>query len=394
MKALLPLEDAQQRLISMARPLPAETIPIGDALGRYVAEDMFARRSQPAADMSAMDGYAIRFEDRDGPWQIAGECRAGSPPCPPIKAGQAARIFTGALMPDGANTVVMQENIERDGDKIRLISEPSPDQGHHVRHAGGDFKSGDIALQAGTYLNPAALAHGVMAGLGNLSTGQRPKVAILSTGDELVAPGADTLPHQIPASNDTMILAMLSQLPVLARSINRIKDDMDSICEALESASDCDVIVTIGGASVGDHDLVAPAFERLGGQTDFWKIAMKPGKPLMAGKLGNSIVLALPGNPVSAFVTATLFLLPLVRYLAGANSPMPVMQAAKTCSTLPPTTQRAEWLRAKVDEDGINVFNSQDSAKLSILSAANALLFRPPNSPEQPIGATVSYIAI
>ncbi|HEY9093137.1 molybdopterin molybdotransferase MoeA [Parasphingorhabdus sp.] len=394
MTPLLPLEDAQQRLISMARPLPSETLPIGDALGRYLAEDMIARRSQPAADMSAMDGYSICFEDRRGPWQIAGECKAGSPPCPPIKAGQAARIFTGALMPDGADTVVMQENISCDGDSIRLIGDPPPSKGHHVRHKGGDFEAGDITVQAGTYLNPPALAHGVMAGLGSLNTGQRPKVAILSTGDELVAPGTEALPHQIPASNDLMILSMLLQLPAITRSISRIKDNMDSLCEALESAADCDVIVTIGGASVGDHDLVAPAFERLGGQIDFWKIAMKPGKPLMAGRLGDSIVLALPGNPVSAFVTATLFLLPLVRHLAGARSPMPVMQVAKTRSLLPPTTQRAEWLRAKVDESGISVFDSQDSAKLSILSAANALLFRPPHSPEQPKGASVSYIAI
>ncbi len=394
MKPLLPLEEAQERLIAMAQPLPSEIVPIGDALGRYLAEDVLADRNQPAADMSAMDGYAIRFEDRDGPWQLVGECKAGSPPCPPIQAGQAARIFTGALLPEGADTVVMQENVEPDGNTIVLTSDPSPAKGRHVRFQGGDFEAGDVALKAGIRLNAAALGHAVIAGSGSISVGRSPTVAILSTGDELVAPGSDTKPHQIPASNDVMIAAMLSQLPTQTRSISRIKDDLDSLCEALDSARDCDVIVTIGGASVGDHDLVAPAFQRLGGQTDFWKIAMKPGKPLMAGKLGKSLVLALPGNPGSAFVTATLFLVPLIRYLAGAQEFMPVMQTANTNTVLPATGQRAEFLRAQIDDSGISAFDSQDSAKLSILAAADALLFRPAHSPEQPVGATVSYIAI
>lgn len=392
---LLSLEDAQKRLISMARPLASEMLPVGEAMGRYLAEDLIAKRSQPAGDMSAMDGYAIRFEERAEPWQMVGECKAGSPPCPPIMAGQAARIFTGALMPDGTDTVVMQENVTCDDDgMIRLTSHPAPAKGHHVRRKGGDFMAGDSVLQAGTYLNPAALGCCVMAGVGSVCVGQRAKVAILSTGDELAAPGSDTLPHQTPASNDVMVAAMLSQMPMVTRSISGIKDNMDSLCDALESVADYDVIVTIGGASVGDHDLVAPAFKRLGGQTDFWKIAMKPGKPLMAGKLGSSLVLALPGNPVSAFVTATLFLLPLVRHLAGARSPMPVLHSANTRTALSATTQRAEWLRARVDDGGITVFDSQDSAKLSILSAANALLFRPPHSPEAPIGAAVSYLSI
>ncbi len=394
MKSLLPLEEAQQRLIGMAQRLPSETVPVGEALGRYLAEDLIAKRRQPAADMSAMDGYAISFEDRNGPWELVGECKAGSPPCSAIQPGQTARIFTGALLPEDADTVVMQENVKADDRMIHLIEDPSPIKGRHVRHAGGDFKIGDIALKAGTQLNAAALGHAVIAGAGMLAVGRRPRIAILSTGDELVAPGADTLPHQIPASNDVMITAMLDQLPAQSRSISRIKDDMESLCAALENAQNCDIIVTIGGASVGDHDLVAPAFKRLGGETDFWKIAMKPGKPLMAGKLGNSLVVALPGNPGSAFVTATLFLIPLIRYLAGAANYMPVMQSAITNNPLPATHQRAEFLRAKVDSSGITAFDSQDSAKLSILAAANALLYRPAQSPEQQKGAKVSYIEI
>ncbi|MEP3224443.1 MAG: gephyrin-like molybdotransferase Glp [Parasphingorhabdus sp.] len=394
MKPLLPLEEAQKRLIAMAQPMAAETVSVDQAFGRYIAEDIIAQRDQPAANMSAMDGYAIRFEDRNGPWKVIGECKAGSPPCSAIAAGEAARIFTGALLPEGADTVVMQENVDRNDNELKLIDDPSPVKGRHVRYQGGDFAAGSVVLKAGTLLNAGALGHIVIAGHGELRVGTRPKIAILSTGDELVPPGATSLPHQIPASNDVMIAAMLAALPAQSRSISRIPDNLDSLCAALENAQDCDVIVTIGGASVGDHDLVAPAFKKMGGQTDFWKIAMKPGKPLMAGKLRSSLVIALPGNPGSAFVTATLFLLPLIRYLAGANHYMPILQSAVTSTPLPATGTRAEFLRAMVQDGQITAFDSQDSAQLSILAAANALLYRPAESGPQPTGSTVSYLSI
>lgn len=394
MGALMPLEDAQKRVIGLARPMSSETLPIAQLTGRYLAEDILAKRSQPAGDMSAMDGYAIRFEDREGPWTQIGECKAGSAPCRPLKSGETARIFTGALLPQGADTVVMQENVDTDGKTIRLITEASATKGRHVRHKGGDFDTGDMVLTAGTCLDARALGQAVIAGYGGLPVIRKPKVAILSTGDELVEPGANTKLHQIPASNDVMISAMLSALPAEFRNISRIADNMDKLCAALESARDCDIIVTIGGASVGDHDLVGPAFEKLGGDIDFWKIAMKPGKPLMAGKLGDSIVLALPGNPGSAFVTATLFLIPLIRYCAGAKEYMPRQQQAITTTILPATTRRAQFLRAKVDDSGITAYDSQDSAKLSVLAAANALLYRPAHSPEQAAGAHVPYIAV
>ncbi|QJB68103.1 molybdopterin molybdotransferase MoeA [Parasphingorhabdus halotolerans] len=394
MSALLPLEEAQQRLVSLATRLPIETVPIAQALGRYLAADIAAHRNQPAADMSAMDGYAIRFEDRAGPWTCVGECKAGSEPCPPLKSGQTARIFTGALLPGGADTVVMQENVETDGNVISLIAEPSPEQGRHVRRIGSDFCRGDIALSKGTWLSPAALGHAVIAGYGELPAHQKPNVAVVSTGDELVEPGARARSHQIPASNDVMVSAMLAGLTGETRALSRIADNMDALCAALDSARDCDIIVTIGGASVGDHDLVAPAFERLGGTIDFHKIAMKPGKPVMSGKLGNSVVLALPGNPGSAFVSATLLLLPLVRYMAGAAEYLPKYRSAQTTTTLPPTQNRAQFLRAQVDSVGITAFDSQDSAKLSVLAAANALLYRPANSDEELAGGTVHYISI
>ncbi|MEH6715925.1 gephyrin-like molybdotransferase Glp [Parasphingorhabdus flavimaris] len=394
MSSLLPLDQAQQRLIALAARLPAETLSVHDALGRYLAGDLIAKREQPAADMSAMDGYAIRFEDREGPWTLVGECKAGSPPCRALKPGETARIFTGALLPEGADTVVMQENVAADGATIRLTTEPSPEKGRHVRHQGGDFKQGSTGLPAGCLLNAAALGEAVIAGYGELLVGRQPRVAVVSTGDELVAPGSDTLPHQIPASNDVMLSAMLSGLTAETRSLSRIPDDMDVLCKALESARDCDIIVTIGGASVGDHDLVGPAFRKLGAEIDFYKIAMKPGKPVMAGKLGKTVILALPGNPASAFVAATLFLLPLIHFMAGAARYLPEYQSAPTREALPANGPRAQFLRAKVDQAGITPFGSQDSAKLSVLAASNALLCRPAHADAADVGEMVPFIGI
>jgi len=221
MSDLLPVDEAQKRLITLANPLSPETVPVNEALNRYLTRDLIAKRSQPAADMSAMDGYAIRFEDRGGPWTQIGECKAGNPPCAAIGSGETARIFTGALLPDGADTVVMQENVNAEGDIITLTGAPSPAKGHHVRHRADDFGAGDTVLSAGTRLNPAVLGQAVIAGHGTIDVGGSPKIAILSTGDELVKPGSQTLPHQIPASNDVMVSAMLSSLPSETRCISR-----------------------------------------------------------------------------------------------------------------------------------------------------------------------------
>lgn len=394
MSALIPLEEAQKRLIELASRLDSETLSVKEALGRYLTDDLIAKRSQPAADMSAMDGYAIRFADRNGPWKLIGECKAGSPPCRSIGAGETARIFTGALLPDGADTVVMQENVECNGNMVQLTTEPSTLKGRHVRYKGGDFSDGDMAMKAGSPLNAAALGHLVIAGYDELSVGKLPKVAVVSTGDELVEPGSDTLPHQIPASNDVMISSMIAGKTAETRSLSRIIDDLDVICHSLESAKDCNIIVTIGGASVGDHDLIGPAFEKLGAKIDFYKIAMQPGKPVMAGTYGDAIVLALPGNPASAFVSATLFLLPLIQYMAGAEHYIPVRKMAQTTVELNAVANRTKFLRAVVDQNGITPFDSQDSAKLSVLAASNALLVRPAHSPAIGSGELVPYISI
>ena len=394
MAGLLPLEEAQTRLIAMSECMGSETVKLEEALGCYLAEDLIANRAQPAADMSAMDGYAIRFEDREGPWRLIGECKAGSPPCRKLEAGETARIFTGSLLPAGADTVVMQENVATENDIIRLVSDASPAPGRHVRHKASDFDKGDIGLTAGTRLDARSLGHAVIAGHDDIPIGVRPHVAIISTGDELVAPGQSTQAHQIPASNDVMISAMLAPLPCVSRNISRIADNMDAVCAAFEKASGSDIIVTIGGASVGDHDLIAPALQKLGGEIDFWKIAMKPGKPLMAGRLGSSLIVALPGNPGSAFVTATLFLLPLIKHMAGAADYLPSYKTAQTKTDLPPVQNRAQFLRAIIEGENIQIFDSQDSAKLSVLARANALLYRPAHAPACPIGSPVPYIGL
>ncbi|GAB5488394.1 MAG: molybdopterin molybdotransferase MoeA [Parasphingorhabdus sp.] len=394
MSTLVPLEEAQKRLISLAPRLGSECVPVENSLGKYLAGDLVAKRDQPAADMSAMDGYAIRFEDRSGPWKLVGECKAGSPPCRAVTTGETARIFTGALLPEGADTVVMQENVLSENGRVTLNSDPSTFKGRHVRKKGGDFSRDEIVLRSGSFLNPAALGNAVTAGYGELSVGTLPKVAIISTGDELIEPGSLTLPHQIPASNDVMISSMLAGRTAKTKNLSRIADDLDSVCQTLESAKGFDVIVTIGGASVGDHDLIGPAYEKLGADIDFYKIAMQPGKPVMAGRFGKSVVLALPGNPASAFVSATLFLMPLVRYMAGAASYLPIQKIAPTTQNLESVTKRTKFLRAIVDHNGITPFDSQDSAKLSVLAASNALLVRPAYSSNIKTGEMVPYISI
>lgn len=391
---LLPLEQAQARLIALAAPLASENVALDEAVGRYLAADLIAKRDQPAADMSAMDGYAVRFADGSGPWRLSGQSQAGHAPSGTVAAAQAMRIFTGALMPEGADTIVIQENVAAEGDAIRLIAEPPASAGQHVRHQASDFAAGSVALRAGSLLNPAAIGHAVIAGHAAVPVVRQPKVAIISNGDELVAPGEPTLPHQIPASNDVMLSALLADITAETRMVSRVSDDISALCQAFDSARDCDIIVTIGGASVGDHDLILPALQQLGADIDFYKVAMRPGKPVMAGKLGSSVILALPGNPASAFVSATIFLLPLIRYMAGAAKYLPHFHRTNSIESLPANGPRAQFLRAIVDERGIAAFASQDSAKLSVLAGANALLYRPAMAPAVAADAMVPYLII
>ena len=390
--SLLSVAEAQSRLLALASVLPVETLTLADAAGRWAAEDVAALRAQPAADLSAMDGYAIRFAELPGPWTVIGTSAAGGNLGRAPGPSEAARIFTGAPVPDGADTILVQEDAARDGDTVRLDGEGPRARGQHVRGAGSDFAIGARLIAAGDALTPAHIALAAIGGHGALAVRRKALVALISTGDELVPPGAPVAGVQLPSSNAPMLAAMLRELPVEIADHGIVRDDRDAIAAAFARAAGADIIVTTGGASVGDHDLVRPALEQAGAALDFWRVAMKPGKPLMAGRLGEAIVLGLPGNPVSAFVTARLFLLPLVARLLGAADPLPVLSVARLEGALPATGGRAEYVRAAWSNGGVRPVAGQDSAALFALAAADVLIVRPPDMPEAQAGAEVHIL--
>jgi molybdopterin molybdotransferase len=385
--SLLPVEEAQQRLLALAAPLSLEQAALGDASGRWLAEPLTALRDQPWADLSAMDGYAIRWADMPGPWTLEGAVQAGAlPPKTLLAPGTAMRIFTGAPMPPGADAVILQEDVESDGTTVRLTGDGPRDEWRHVRPKGSDFPAGKILLPAGARLGPPQTALAALAGHGALPVRKRPRVAIISTGDELVAPGAPCPPGKLPASNGAMLRAMIEKADGIVQSEHLVGDDLAAITAALATARDADIVVTSGGASVGDHDLVRPALEAAGGTIDFWRIAMRPGKPLIVGRLGNAVLLGLPGNPVSAMVTGALFLLPLIRYLAGSRDPLPHPRMLLLGADMPPTAKRAEFIRATISEGIATPLAFQDSGAMHAAALASALIYRPIEAPALPAG--------
>jgi molybdopterin molybdotransferase len=376
--SLLSVAEAQARILALAPMLDIEIVPLVAAANRWAAEDLPALRTQPAANLSAMDGYAIRYADLPGPWRLAGgESTPGMLPKDSLASGQALRIFTGAAVPPGADTILVQEDAERDGAALRLTGEGPPRLGAHVRPAGSDFRIGDTLVAAGELLTPARIGLAAVGGHGRLTVRRRPRIAILSTGDELVAPGTPVAGVQLPSSNAPMLTALLAALPVDVEDLGIVRDDIDAIAAAFAGTT-ADIVVTTGGASVGDHDLVRPALEQAGAALDFWRVAMKPGKPIMAGRLGNRVVLGLPGNPVSAFVTATLFLKPLIGAAMGAMNPVPVPRPIALGAPLPATGKRAEYLRARIVDGRAMALSGQDSAALATLAQAQALIVRLP----------------
>jgi len=389
------VDEAQARLFAVRGPLNSENIALSDTLGRYTSGNLTAIRDQPAAPLSAMDGYAIRFADLPGPWTIAGDVAAGAVPPRSIGTGEAMRIFTGAMLPGGADTILVQEEAATNGNIVKLSGEGPHERGRHVRTRAGDFAKGAHLLDAGARLTPGAIAAAAMAGAGSLNVGGKPRVAILTTGDELVPPGRPLAPGQIPDSNGVMLAAMLAAEPALVGMPLHVRDDRDLLSSILKDlAQHHDVIVTAGGASVGDHDHVRRALENAGGRIDFWKIAMRPGKPLIAGTIGDAVLLGLPGNPASAFVTATLFLLPLVRHLAGARDPLPPIHQAPLAAPLTAGDGRRDYIRGRLDAGRLTRFTSQDSGQTFPLIAANALIIREIGAPPRDAGDMADYIAI
>jgi molybdopterin molybdotransferase len=394
MNSLLPVADAQARLLAMAPRVAAETVPLAQAAGRWAAEPVVARRSQPAADLSSMDGYAIRFADLPGPWRVVGESAAGRPFAGVVRASEAARVFTGAAIPAGADSVLVQEEAAREGDTLTLAGEGPPRPGMSVRRKGLDFSEGDTLIAAGERLTPARVALAATGGYGALSVNRRLRVAVLATGDELIAPGtASDDPLALPEGNSAMLAAMLADFPVDVTMLGIIPDELDALASAF-AGTKADIVVTTGGASVGDHDLVRPALEAAGGTIDFWRIAIRPGKPMLAGILREAVVLGLPGNPVSAFVTATLFLRPLIAAMAGASDPLPKTLAAILAEPLPANDHRQDYLRAQIDGGRVAMAAIQDSSMLATLARADCLIVRPPHAQPAQIGDPVEIIAL
>lgn len=394
MTSLLLVADAQARLFAMAPRVATERMPLTSAAGRWTAEPVIALRAQPGADLSSMDGYAIRFDDLPGPWRVIGESAAGRAFGGATERGEAVRIFTGAAMPAGADSVLVQEEAERAGGKLLLAGEGPPRRGMSVRRKGLDFERGAVLIGAGMRLTPAAIALAATGGHGALNINRRLRIAILATGDELIAPGtASDDPLALPEGNSAMLAAMLADLPVDVTVAGILPDRLDALVAAFSGAN-ADIIVTTGGASVGDHDLVRPALEAAGGEVDFWRIAIRPGKPMLAGRLGEAIMLGLPGNPVSAFVTATLFLRPLIAAMAGAANPLPRMLRAELADPLPANDHRQDYLRGTLVDGRVSAAAMQDSSMLATLARATCLIVRPPHAPPAAIGDTVDILPL
>lgn len=392
--ALMPVAEALQRVLAGAAPLGIETVPLNEGLGRVLAEDITAQRTQPPADVSAMDGYAVRAADvASAPATLAviGEVAAGHPFEGEVKVGEAARIFTGGLMPQGADTVVVQELAKRDGDTVSF-DRPTA-KGRNVRARGIDFAQGQVLLRQGQRLTDRDLMLSAAMNQPRLPVHRRPKVAIIGTGDELVVPGTTPEAGQIVYSNGYALAALAESEGAEARDFGIARDTLDDIRAATKAARDwgTDILVTTGGASVGEHDLVQKALQAEGLDLSFWRVALRPGKPMMHGRLGDLQVLGLPGNPVSSYVCAFLFLVPLIRRLSGRAGIEHVTERAVLGRDLPENDERADYMRATLapGPDGAvaTPVPSQDSSLMAPLAAADCLVIREPYAPFAPAGS-------
>ena len=398
---MLSFDEARQRLLSGVARLSAERVCAGDAIGRVLAQDLVARDSLPPFDHSAMDGYALDAGGLEGPppWrlEVVGESTAGAEP-PALAPGTACRIFTGARVPARADTVVMQESVHREGSLAVIHGRPTP--GQHVRRRGEDLAAGGLAIASGSRLSPGGLALAAMLDRPELLVTRRPRVTILCTGNELRAPGdrPDRMREaSIPESNSSPLAALARQAGALVRIAAIARDDRDEVGRAITAALEgTDVLLTIGGVSVGDHDLVRPALERVGVAIDFWKVAIKPGKPLAVGSISGVRILGLPGNPASAMVTFAVFGAPLLRALQGDAKPHGLRLPVRLAAPRKQSSERLELVRAVLEvEDGVlqaRVHDNQASGAATSLANSDGLALVTAGAGVLPAGAVVDFV--
>mgnify|MGYP005984004041 FL=1 len=389
MSAPLELEEAQARLLGLLSPTPASPCPVDESARLFLAQPVIARRTQPPTDLSAMDGYAT---SGDGPWLLKGESRAGAPYDMVLGKGDAIRISTGAQIPLGADAVLVQEEAQVDGTRLAATEPPTA---RFIRRAGLDFKASHTLLEAGTRMGAAQIALTRAGGLAEVVTHDAPRVAVIECGDELARDPTACERHQTPAVNGAMLAAMAREARAKVRQIGPVADDAEDITRAILAASeDAALVVISGGASVGPHDLVKPALEAAGFTLDFWRIAIKPGKPLLVARRGDTVVLGLPGNPVSSFVTGFLLMVPALLRMAGAKDCLPRAIPMPLARDLPPGGSRREFLRAWWTPDGLVAAELQDSSALTPLAQAQVLIDRPAHAQASEAGAFVPAFAL
>ncbi|MBI3444801.1 MAG: molybdopterin molybdotransferase MoeA [Magnetospirillum sp.] len=396
---MISVEVARETILAGIQPVGTEVIGLNQAVGRILAEDLVARVSHPPVAVSAMDGYALKAADLaplPRRLKVIGLSAAGAPFAGTVSEGETVRIFTGAAIPPGADTVIMQENVRKDDDSVEILT--GAPVGRHVRPAGLDFSTGDMLLPVGTLMGARAVGLAAAMNCPNLTVRRRPRIAILSTGDEIVLPGDPMEATQIVGSNGPGLAAMVSALGGEPIHLGIAKDSRESLRTMISAARGADLLVTTGGASVGDFDLVQDALTEAGMKLNFYKVAMRPGKPLMFGDMKGIPVLGLPGNPVSAMVCAIIFMEPILRALNGRST---VTQAINALlgRDLPPNDERMEFMRATLErtDQGLVVampLEQQDSAVLSGLARATCLLVRAPHAPTALVGDMVQVIPL
>jgi molybdopterin molybdotransferase len=394
--SLLTLEEAHERLLKAVRPLAAENVPITAARGRVSAQDVHARVDLPPFPSSAMDGFAVHAEDLPGTLRAVGESAAGRPFDAELERGTAAAISTGAVVPDGADAVVPIENVVVQGNRVEISAAVQP--GSHIRPRGGDINAGEVVVPAGARLTPGRLAAAAAAGVARLSCARRPQVVVLATGSELVLPGGELRPGEIYETNSLMLHAELREAGAEVAIGPPVADDEQTLREALELGLTADVLVTSGGVSVGEHDLVRAVERELGVEEIFWRVSIKPGKPVSFGIRGETLVFGLPGNPVSSLVGCELFVKPALRALQGIADPLPSFEPGRLAVDLRRNEERDEFVRARARVDGdalvLDPITGQESHMIVRSSGADALVHIPRGNGELPAGSSVRWLRL